>query len=301
MEDSPHELSALRNRAIFYIIITCFLWGILPLLLKVGTEQAGPQNIVFLRFSIACCCMIFFKFKPFKLTWNRFVLIFLGALSLSFNYFGYTMGLIYTNSSNCQIVIQSGPLLLVLLSTVIFKERLSVFQINFLILTVVGFIIFYISQKTELASDKLFLGNIWIILAGLAWALYMIFQRKLGSNLTASQILVGIFGLSSVISFPWVDMEEFQNYSKITWGLLLISGVFTAVTYYLISQSTNYISSLQISSILSLNPLLTILIVTILNSFNVAFYNYEPLSLLSYVGAALVVFGTTRINLRAKR
>ena len=150
---------AKRPLGILYASITAFLWGFLPIALKVAVSFIGPHSIVWIRFLVAffILLIIFSIKKPAGLSilLRPPITLIAAAVCLGFNYLGFMKGIHYTSPGNTQIIVQLGPILLAVVGVIIFKEKLSKRQLAGFLLAGIGFIVFYYNQLSGFLKLKM--------------------------------------------------------------------------------------------------------------------------------------------------
>jgi drug/metabolite transporter (DMT)-like permease len=218
----------------------------------------------------------------------------LGAILLSYNYFGFMKGVELTTASNAQIMIQSGPLLLLLAGVFYFGEVMARIQWFGVAGAFIGFTLFHLDQaKLNLSGEQLYSwGNVWIFTGAAAWAVFAVFQKiLLKKNWSPGELnLLTYFVCAIVLSGP-ADFAEFQNLSFVQMCALLFVGLNTVVAYGAFAEAMNLIPASHVSLIITSNPLLTIVIVQVMDAFGASFIPPEPLGFIGIAGALLVVTG----------
>ncbi len=214
----------------------------------------------------------------------------LGGLFLAYNYFGYMKGLEITTATNAQIMIQLGPLGLLFLGVFYFKETLTKKQYIGIFIALMGFILFNWDQISKV--DGYVGGNIWIILAALTWALFAGLQKiEMAKSWSPQEFNIIVYLVCTVALYPMADLSELAHLSWTQYLILFSLGLNTLVAYGCFAEAIHRIPASVVSLIITCNPLLTILIVSLFAYFNYELIPFEPIEWLGYAGAILVVFG----------
>lgn len=219
--------------------------------------------------------------------------IYISALALAFNFFAYMKCIDLTTASNAQIMIQMGPLLLAISGILYFREIPKPVQWMGFVLASLGFASFYYDQlliswhKKELYAQ----GNLWIVGAAITWAFYSFVQKVYATKISPKKSLLVVFSISSVALFPLANFYELFKLSFWQWILLLFLGLNSWVAYSFLSEALKRAPASHVSLIITLNPLLTILAIQVLDHFEWLFIPFEPLNWTGYMGTALVVTG----------
>jgi len=218
----------------------------------------------------------------------------LAGLALGLNYLGFMKGIDYTSPANAQIFIQLGPLFLALIGVVFFKESLSRAQILGFAICLLGFSLFYLDRLSFLKpNDSNFsMGLIWILTGAVSWTLFASVQKTQLPFWKSSQINTYIYLVSSCLFLPWVQWQDLWNLSLWNHLVLVFLGLNTIIAYGSLSYALNFLPLTQVTPIITLNPLFTLLFIFIIDGTGWAFIPKDPVSLTGYIGAILAIFGT---------
>lgn len=228
-----------------------------------------------------------------------------GSTALAWNFFGYMQGVHITTPINAQIYIQMGPVLFALGGIFIYKEKITWIHIVGFAIVITGYILFYLEQMGAASlNGPLYLKGVMLILsAGATWAVYAIFQKFLVKSYTPNQLNLFIFGFCSLLFLPFAKFTSLQNLPVNDWLLLLHHGLNTILAYGSIALAIKYMEANKVSLIITLNPVITVLIMYFLGEMGVHWIAPEHFSLqsiagatLALSGAAFVVFFTRRAN-----
>lgn len=279
--------------------VTAMLWGFLAVAMKVALNFIAPVPIIWFRFSLAALFLLgyylFTKPKSLKAIVKSFpVPLFFAALFLGYNYLGFVMGLHHTTPSTAQVVIQIGPILLILSGILFFKEKISRLQLLGFGIAIVGLALFYYNQLAAFTSSSTYnLGFLWILTAAMSWTCYAILQKKLVQNYEPQLLNLFIYGVPALLFTPAVNFQDFQGLQIWQWILLIFLGANTLIAYGFLALAFKYTQAYKVSIIITLNPIITLILMTILYYFQVSWINGEKLSPLSAIGAFLLLGGAT--------
>ncbi len=286
-----------KLKGILFASTTGLLWGVLAIVLKVSLGGLSPVDITWFRFSTAFILLLlyFVLWQPGQLgiLIRPPLLLILAALSLGLNYLGFITGLNYTSPIIAQVFIQIGPVLLAVSGFVIYKEKISFRQLTGLLLVVIGLSVFYHEQVKILFDQKQLLnkGVIWIIIGSLAWAVYAVSQKKLVRSHPPMQMNLFLFGLPALLYLPFVHFSRMKGLSAGEWLLLIFLGVNTLVAYGALAMALKYLEANKISVIITLNPIITFIIMAYLGYIGVTWIQPEHFNLIIFVGATVVIIG----------
>lgn len=291
-----------------YAGTTALFWGFLAIFIKVTlNDHVPPVVVVWFRFSIAFAFLFIYfitrdRAKLVILRRPPWLLI-IAAICLTLNYIGYAYGIHFTTPANAQIFIQLGPILLAVSGILIFKERLSIRQMGGFVIAGGGFAFFYHDQFANLLGnpDNYNTGVLWVVMAAITWTTYAVLQKKLVQRFHAQQLNLIIFGLPMIMLAPFVDFTVFAEFGPVLWGLLAFLGLNTIVAYGCLAESFKYIEANKISVIITLNPVITFIAMSVLAEWKVSWIDAEIITIYGLAGAMMVVAGAILVVIPKKK
>ncbi len=282
-----------------FSLITVVMWGLLPLALKVILEVMDPLTNTWYRLSISATIALLWyghrrgaalKNLVVSKSWPITVVAVAGLLC---NYLLYIWGLDHINPGAAQILIQLGPLLLLIGSVVIFKEEFSALQWLGVATLIVGMLLFFHQRLNNLilTSDTYLAGIGLIIAAAVTWAIYGLAQKQLVLEHNAKDILFLVCLCGTLLLWPLAEPQQIRAMNPTELALLLFCGLNTIVAYGSFGLAMSYWQASRVSAVLTIAPLLTLLCIYGLNHWQLADIPAEPMDWLSSLGALLVVGG----------
>jgi drug/metabolite transporter (DMT)-like permease len=260
-------------------------------------KYLDPFSLVWIRFSVAFFFLFSFfllrKKSPLKILKNPSSLSLLAALALAFNYFGYLKGVQLTGPSNAQVIIQIGPLLLAFMGIFFFKERINKKQGIGIFILVFGFVLFYKDRFQNLAGADLNLisGSLWVLAGAISWAIYAISQKFLVKSRSPQEINLFIFFFCTLLYTPLVNFNAFHGLNNWVWFLLILLGLNTLFAYGLIGEALKRIAANEVGVIITLNPLITITVMGLIELFGFQFLSPDNIGIFGYFGAFIFISG----------
>lgn len=277
----------------------------LPVSAKGLTGSLDPYTINFFRFSIAIIPLgLYLLHKRRQIVHGRMgfkgaLLLVVAVSGLLLNHIYFMAALPYIPASSSQIVIQIGPLLLLLGGLVLFKESFTRRQWAGALLLVAGLILFFNVRFFEIIdpSNEYGRGIRIMALAAAVWALYGLAQKMLVSIISPAIIMMCCYIGGAVVLFPLADRSALFSLNGIEITLLLICTFSSLVAYIAFAESLNYWPTSNSSALLTLIPVLTIVFERIIAGLFPDYLELNTVGLLSIAGAILVVAGTMVITL----
>lgn len=286
-----------------FALITCVMWGLLPLALTGVVAVMDPITIAWYRFSLsAVIALAWYGYRsgpslrkllsPGYRLWSA-----LAVLGLLGNYVFYVWGLAFTNPGATQIIIQIAPLLLLIASVFAFREPFQKLQWLGVTGVALGLLLFFNQRvSAEVATDSIYrTGGVLVLVAAVMWTCYGLAQKRLLSHFHAKDILLLICLGGSVLLLPFSHPAQISLLDSTQLLLLLFAGVNTIISYGAFGLALSYWEASRVSAIVPLAPLLTLVFTYACNTLWEMNIATEPLNGLGGIGAALVVAGSALV------
>lgn len=282
-------------------LTTAILWGILPIALKILLDIMTANTITASRFFAAALLVGLWLLATGKLPKLALLcstkvlwLMLIAILGLLSNYIMYLTGLNFLTAETGQVVIQLAPFLMMLGGVIIFKERLLLWQKVGALLLVAGLLLFFNERLLLLVlqAGNETLGVLFIVAAAVTWAAYALAQKQLLVHYSSQQIMYLLYVAGSLAFLPVADYSPFINMSALHWVLLIFCCLNTVVAYGAFAEALHHWEASKVSAVLAITPLFTILFAYLVSNWFPACLIAQPLNLLSWLGACLVVAGS---------
>lgn len=273
------------------------MWGVMAIVLKVSLNDLDPITVTWFRFTIAFVLLTLLTaiHQPshFRIIRRPPWLLIFAALALGLNYLGFITGVHYTTPSNAQVFIQTGPILLALSGIFIYKEKLKPWQLAGLLFAVAGLTVFYSEQIKVITFEQIIYnkGVLWVLFGAVAWATYANFQKKLVQTHQTNQLNLIIYGLPAFLYFPFIDLPSIATMALPYWLVIIFLGLNTLIAYTCISQALKYVEANIVSVIITVNPIITFIVMGILSDMKVSWIAPEHFTWIGILGALMVLTG----------
>ena len=286
-------------RGLTYAAITATLWGVLPILMKIALEDFSGSSIVWFRFAFAFPALYLFlkirKKQPESIILSPPGLAILSGIFLAANYYYFLKGIETSSPSNAGILIQTAPVLLVILGVVLFKEKFNRKQGIGLAIAVVGFVLFFRDQSRQWGGEVYTEATLYVQAAGLLWVGYVVFQKKLAVRYDAQHLNLLVYGTAAVVLTPAVIWADFNNTHFGSWVLMIFLGINTLLAYGCLAEAINYIPLWLLSVVITLNPFITLAVMQILPVVAPGLVTPEVIGLWGYIGACTAIAGVVMV------
>ncbi|MEE4887515.1 DMT family transporter [Pseudomonas alliivorans] len=281
-------------------LLTALLWGILPVKLKQVLQAMDPVTVTWFRLLVSGSLLFVWlasvkRLPSFRLLGRKGkVLVVLAVLGLVGNYMLYLVGLRMLSPGTTQLLIQIGPILLLISSIFLFKERFSLGQGIGLAILLIGFGLFFNQRLVELLTSlgDYTLGVLIVIMASVVWTFYGLSQKQLLTVWNSLQVMMVIYLFCALLITPWAHPGEALQLSPLQGWLLLACCLNTLVAYGAFAEALAHWEASRVSATLALTPLITLASVAIAAWLWPTYVQAEEINALGYGGALLVVLGS---------
>jgi len=264
-------------------------------LAKYTVNYFTPYSAAAWRFGIAAAIMIIIVFGKEKANNNRAALVQNGwmyAVLGCIGIFGFNalffMGMRETSPVNGALIMATNPLITTILSAIVLKSSITKRQGLGIGCSLAGVILVLTQGSWHMMSQLDFsIGDIWILLGNLCWALYGVLGRQYlrhSSSLqttTFTMVIGAIILILFAVATP--NQQHVSTAPLAAWGAILFMAVFTTVLGYLFwNAGMKEIGASKTSVFFNLVPVVTMLI-TVLSG--------AAISTVQIIGAVLVILG----------
>ncbi len=279
---------------------TAFLWGFLPIFLKVALKDFSPQTIVGFRFLFAFvvlgAILSLRGERPAKIILRPPLVGILTGILLAGNYFYFLEGVNFSGPANSAVLIQVAPVMVALAGIFIFKERFNKWQTIGLCITVAGLCLFYLERSSQSADTDVYTeANLYIFIGAVLWAGYMVLQKTLSQDFKAQHLNLLIYGVAAATFAPWIIWSELSASGIKEWALIIFLGVNTLLAYGALAEAIKYIPVSLISVIITINPLITLTATYFMADIFPGLIAPELVGLLGWLGACAAVTGVVLV------
>ncbi|MGJ8682644.1 DMT family transporter [Paraglaciecola sp.] len=286
-------------------LLTAFLWGVLPVFLKLCLETMNAPTITWYRFLVAGVFVLLVLYKRRSLPnikalnvktkwWVLFA-----SLLLVANYVSNVQGLNYLAPETAQVLMQLAPFLLMLGGIVFFSERLTPLELLGAIFLLIGMSLFFNERIADLFSafNEFTLGVVVIIFAAVTWAGYALMQKPLLKLLTAKQLTLCIYAIGVIVLLPFSQPSQLLDMQTIHWLALIFCCVNTIVGYGAFTEALSVWQASKVSAVITLAPIFTFLSMAIAVELLPRHFVSTDLNVWAYIGAGIVVVGSALTSL----
>lgn len=284
------------------ILTANILFGIsVPLFKYLLSDGVPPEAIALLR-SLFACMMFWgvslFAKKENVRTRDLLLLLVCGLCGVGINQLLFVVGLERTSPVDASIISSATPILVLLLASVILRERITHMKVLGIALGISGGLLLVYGKDRGATSD--FTGNMLVLANYLMYAFYIVLSRRLSSRYTSVTIMKWMFLFSSLAltplcltSLPDVPVFHAATFSPTQAGALfyLMFGS-TFLAFMLVTLSLKYLQPTTVSMYNYVQPTVACII-----AISVA---QDTFSLAKLLSAVLIFFGVYFVTIHRK-
>jgi drug/metabolite transporter (DMT)-like permease len=234
---------------------------------EVMPKYLSPDVLVLAR--ILTGTIIFWlatSFKSEKIDKSDFgLLILCGFTGAALNMFAFFKGLSLTTPINASLILLLVPILVLIISAIFFKERITRIKGIGIILGIIGAGFLVMNGRSVSLNSQGLLGDLLICVNSTSYAIYLVLVKKLIRKYKTLTVLKWVFTFGLIFIFPFT-ISDFTNanwsaiplsiWSAITFILIAV----TVLTYLFNGYALKFVSASVVSIYIYLQPLLASII-----------------------------------------
>lgn len=184
-----------------------------------------------------------------------------GILGLAVFFYLYGYGIGQTSPIDAAIMLTLSPIIVLVLSAFIFKEKITGFKAVGILLALGGALLIILLQGHR-GRDSEMLGNILVFMAAFIYSIYLIFTRDVSRKYNPVILLRWMFLFGFIVSLPvgLSSLLHSKMYVELAatpiWVALYIAIFPSALAYVLIPVALKSLSSTIVSMYIYLIPIL---------------------------------------------
>lgn len=290
MNISPHYIF------LFTTLIAGFNYSISKILMP---QYISPSAIIVVR---SISAVLFFSLLYLFSTkqkvnqrdfWRLVLAAFLGIAA---NQLLFMEGLNKTSPINASLMMTSAPVLVLLTSIWMKKERFTIYKLIGLVCAGMGALML-LAHSMSIDSHEVMLGDVYILLNAACWALFLVVIKPIITKYHTTTVMpiLYLLGLMFVLPFGWQDFihTNFRAFSIEAWLALGFVIVFaTWIAYFLNIYGLKHVNPSAAGVYIYLQPVFSTIISITMGKDEL---NFEKVvfSIFIFVGIYLVGVKTT--------
>ena len=268
-------------------------------------DYIGPSGFILLR--VLGGSLLFFLTYIFFIKENVELkdilrLLFCGLFGVAINQLFFFEGLNLTTPINAAIIMTVSPILVIIFSAVIIKEKITIRKLLGIFLGIVGAATLILKSGSISLDNTFFVGNILIFINATSYSIYLVLVKTLMTKYNPITVMFYVFsfGLIFVLPFGLNELLEVntQSFSKIIYLKVAFVVICTTFLAYLFNAfALKTLNPSVVSTYIYLQPVLASLVAILLKSDSLDFI--KILSALFIFSAVYLVSIPTKKTIRS--
>ncbi len=260
----------------------------------------NPSAFVVIRVGGAALLFWIFSFigpkeKIDKKDYIKF--FFAGLFGVAINMLLFIKGLQYTSPIHASVIVTITPILVLIMSAIYLKEKITALKIVGILLAFIGAIVLTVYGKSSLEGDNITLGNSLILINVTAYSIYIILIKKLTYKYHPFTFIkwLFLFGLLLVIPFGYseliaTDFTKFTPYAYFAVAFVVIGATFG--TYILNPLALQHLKASTVSIFIYMQPVIAGIFAIIMGS--------DSVTAVKLIAAVLIFSGVYLVTKKPK-
>jgi drug/metabolite transporter (DMT)-like permease len=288
------------SRPYLLLSLTALFWGGNIVMGRAFAPDLPPVTLSAIRWTGAFCLALPLALPHLKADWpviraSAGTLLILAATGVgAYNTVSY-LGLRYTEALNGLLMQSAGPILTVLWSLVLFRDRPSPGQIAGILISLTGVtVIVTRGDLTALGTVRLNPGDVIMVVAVLMYAFYTAYLRK-RPRIRPLSFLAVTTGIGAALQWPLVPLErmagwlpDFTPAAIVAIGYIIVFPAFLAYLFF--NRGVELVGAIRAAPFFHLVPVFG-------SALAIVFLGERP-ALYHLVGYALVLGGVAAASRR---
>ncbi|MBD0830956.1 DMT family transporter [Aestuariibaculum sediminum] len=266
-------------------------------------NKIGPTAFVFLR--LAFCVLLFWGIKflfikekvaPKDILRLAVCGLFGGAANQLFFFHGINL----TSPIDASIIMTITPVIVLMFSYFILKERITKNKILGIILGGSGAVFLILYGNKALGTSSV-LGNLFVLINALSYGFYLVLAKTLMHKYHAITVISWIFLFGFIYVFPFginpvlnTDFAAFTTSTYLTIGYVIVFTTFFAYLFNI--YALNHLAPSVTSSYIYLQPAINFVLVSIMAYFLVNSPYEKDISLVKILSCVVVAVGVYLVS-----
>ncbi|MBT8245987.1 MAG: DMT family transporter [Winogradskyella sp.] len=255
-----------RIKAIIALFIVQLLYGINYTFAKTVMNENYIKPLGFVLLRIICATALFWLMSLFlpkeKIEKKDFKTIFFAAVfGVFINMIFFLKGLEYTTPIHASTIMTIVPIVILVLSVFILKERITQLKTLGIVIGFIGALVLTLYGQSARVADNIPLGNLMIFLNAVSYSIYVILVKKLTNKYHPFTFIkwLFLFGLIFVTPFGYselssVEWQSFTPYISFSVAFVVIGATF--LTYLLNPWAISKLKASTVGIFIYLQPVI---------------------------------------------
>lgn len=259
-----------------------------------------PFGFIVLR--VFGACILFWLLSLFtpkqKIDKQDYLKFFVASIfGIALNMLTFFKGFEYTTPIHASVIMTVVPIVVLTLSAIFLKERITSLKISGIVLGFSGAIILSIYGKSTQIGDNIPLGNLLVFINAVSYSIYLILIKKITDKYHPFTFIkwLFLFGLILVLPFGYhevttINWHGFSPYIIFSVLFVIIGATFT--TYLLNPIALRHLKASTVSTFLYIQPVIAGIFAILMGS--------DTMNVVKLVAAALIFTGVYLVTKKPK-
>ena len=260
-----------------------------------------PYGFILLRLLGATALFWMFGFlapKEKVATRDYFIFIAAAFFGVALNMLTFFKGLSYTTPIHASVIMVVVPILVLIMSAIILKEKVTSLKVVGVVLGLSGALVLTLYGKSAVATDNILLGNLLVFINAVSYSIYIIIIKQLTSKYHPFTFIkwLFLFGLIMVVPFGYTELSSvewvtFKPYTYFSVAFVIIAATFG--TYILNPLALRQLRASTVSTFLYLQPVIAGIFAILMGS--------DTLNTTKLIAAVLIFIGVYLVSKPVKK
>jgi drug/metabolite transporter (DMT)-like permease len=290
-----------RNWALVAATLVSIIYGVTFTIAKdVMPKYVQPFGFISMR--VGGSMILFWLIAPFfsseKIQKQDFPRIIAAAFfGVALNMLTFFKGLSYTSPIMGAVLMVTTPMIVLVLSAILMKEKMQSRKVLGLLLGLAGTVTLILYGKSMVNAPNASLGNLLVFINAVSYGFYLIIVKKLMDKYNAFAFVKWIytFGFLMVLPFGWSEFQaiDFTNLPiDIIWKIGFVVVFSTFLTYLLNLVSMRELKPTIVAVFIYLQPLFATIFALALGK--------DQLTFVKIISAVLIFVGVYLVTIKVK-
>ena len=288
-----------NNRfALFALLLVQLFYGVTFTFANDVIDGGYMQPYGFILFRVSLATVLFWLFSIWtpseKIDREDFSKFMLAALfGVALNMLAFFKGLQFTTPINGSVIMVTTPIIVLMLSAIIFGERITKVKVAGILAGLSGALILSIYNRSMGLGDNVLLGNFLILVNAASYSYYLILVKKLTNKYHPYTFIKWLFLFGTVFVLPFGCSElvavNWSSFTPYIWfsSLFVVVGA-TFATYLLNPIALRSLSATTVSTFVYIQPIIAGIFAIMMGS--------DSLSTVKILAAGLIFLGVYLVS-----
>lgn len=259
-----------------------------------------PSGFIVVRVAGATILFWLFSFlgPKEKIEKKDYLTFFYAAIfGVALNMLLFFKGLSFTSPIHASVIMITAPIIVLILSAVYLKERITNLKVFGVILGFLGAVVLSVYGRSNLDGDNILLGNTLVFINAVSYSIYIIIIKKLTGKYHPFTFIkwLFLFGLFLVIPFGYndlvsVDISTFTPYIYFSIAFVVVAATFG--TYILNPLALRHLRASTVTTFIYLQPVIAGIFAIIMGS--------DTITPVKLIASALIFAGVYLVTKKPK-